>query len=317
MTAIEIDPAVRRQLAADLFNHTWALLDKADRTAANNDEMIHSAHASRYHWGEVRDHEPVNLARGEWLCSRVYAILGRAEPALWHARRCLAINEAAARRLGHRRAYEAMARATSSPATPGGRAGKRRRRRARGIADKDDAMSSRATSRRSRSAAATLDSGHSRPPDPEAHPCPTSSSASCSGARPRAGRRCSTRPSESTGSATSTLDLGPPVRDLRRPVPADLRGLVAAHAWAMETEQTRLGLLVGANTFRNPGSRRQDRHDARPHQRRPGDPRHRRGLDGARAPGPRHRIRDRASASGSTGWTSRSVRCGACSTASR
>src|SRR6478736_3842806 len=76
VTAIEIDPAARRQLAVDLFNHTWELLDKADRTAADNDEMIHSAHASRFHWGEVPDHEPGNVARGEWLCSRVYAVLG-------------------------------------------------------------------------------------------------------------------------------------------------------------------------------------------------------------------------------------------------
>ena len=60
-----------------------------------------------------------------------------------------------------------------------------------------------------------------------------------------------------------------------------------------------------------PGARRQDRHDARPHQRRPGDPRHRRGVDGARAHGPRHRLRHRASASGSTGSTSRSARCAA------
>jgi hypothetical protein len=37
--------------------------------------------------------EPVNLARGEWQCSRVYAVLGRAEPALHHARRCREICE--------------------------------------------------------------------------------------------------------------------------------------------------------------------------------------------------------------------------------
>jgi hypothetical protein len=112
VTASEIKPADRRKLAIDLFNHTWTLLDKADRTAADNDEMIHSAHASRFHWGEVPDHEPANLARGEWLCSRVYAVLDRAEPALWHAGRCLAINEAAG--LGDwdiAAAYEAMARA--------------------------------------------------------------------------------------------------------------------------------------------------------------------------------------------------------------
>jgi hypothetical protein len=38
--------------------------------------------------------EAVNLARGEWQCSRVYAVLGRAEPALWHARRCVELCEA-------------------------------------------------------------------------------------------------------------------------------------------------------------------------------------------------------------------------------
>jgi DNA-binding transcriptional MerR regulator len=108
----ELDPTTRRKLAADLYNHTWTLLEKPDRTPSEDDEMIHSAHASRYHWGEVQDGEPVNLARGEWQCSRVYAVLGRAEPALWHARRCLAINEASgAADWDIAAAYEAMARA--------------------------------------------------------------------------------------------------------------------------------------------------------------------------------------------------------------
>jgi len=108
----ELDPTTRRKLAADLYNHTWTLLEKPDRTPAEDDEMIHSAHASRYHWGEVGVGEPVNLARGEWQCSRVYAVLGRAEPALWHARRCLALNEANGRvDWDLASAYEAMARA--------------------------------------------------------------------------------------------------------------------------------------------------------------------------------------------------------------
>jgi DNA-binding transcriptional MerR regulator len=90
-TAGPIDVADRRQLAVDLFNRVWALLETPDRTAAQVDEMIHAAHASRYHWGEVG--APENLARGEWQCSRVYSVLGRAEPALWHARRSLAMCE--------------------------------------------------------------------------------------------------------------------------------------------------------------------------------------------------------------------------------
>jgi hypothetical protein len=86
-----IDRGTRRQLAVDLFNHVWALLETPDRTPMQDDEMLHAAHASRHHWAEVG--EPVNLARGEWQCSRVYAVLGRSEPAMWHARRCLALCE--------------------------------------------------------------------------------------------------------------------------------------------------------------------------------------------------------------------------------
>ena len=106
----EIDDATRRRLAADLFNRTWTLLEIPDRSPAQVDEMIHTAHASRYHWGQVG--AAANLARGEWLCSRVYAVLGRAEPALWHARRCVAINdENGIRDWDIASAYEAMARA--------------------------------------------------------------------------------------------------------------------------------------------------------------------------------------------------------------
>jgi DNA-binding transcriptional MerR regulator len=112
--APELDLATRRALAVGLFNYTWTLLENPNRTPAQDDEMIHAAHASRYHWGEVG--EAVNLARGEWQVSRVYATLGRGEPALFHARRCLELSEAnsAGREdweLGS--AYEAMARASA------------------------------------------------------------------------------------------------------------------------------------------------------------------------------------------------------------
>jgi tetratricopeptide (TPR) repeat protein len=82
----------QRRVAVELFNLTWQLLDAVVRTPDQDDRMLHAAHASRFHWGEVG--EPVNLARGEWQCSRVYAVLGRAEPAIHHARRCLEICEA-------------------------------------------------------------------------------------------------------------------------------------------------------------------------------------------------------------------------------
>jgi DNA-binding transcriptional MerR regulator len=78
-----------RQLAVDLFNGVWRLMETEDRTPAQDDRMLHMAHASRYHWEQGGT--AVHLARGEWQCSRVYAVLGRAEPAAHHARRVLDI----------------------------------------------------------------------------------------------------------------------------------------------------------------------------------------------------------------------------------
>ena len=101
----------RRRLAVDLFNRVWTLLGTPDRSPEQDDELIHAAHASRYHWGEIGT--PANLGRGEWQISRVYATLGLPEPALYHARRCLAYIEAG---IGTEEwdlpfAYEALARA--------------------------------------------------------------------------------------------------------------------------------------------------------------------------------------------------------------
>jgi hypothetical protein len=73
--------------ARELFNRVWELMERATRTPEEDDEMIHAAHASRYHWGVVGKAE--NRARGEWQISRMYTVLGRGEPAVAHAERCL------------------------------------------------------------------------------------------------------------------------------------------------------------------------------------------------------------------------------------
>ena len=107
-------PDEQRELAIQLYNTTWDLIDKPDRGPDDDDEMLHRAHASRYLWGGVGT--AANRARGEWLCSRVYAVLGRPEPALHHARRCLELVEANPADLEEwdlPAAYEAVARAQS------------------------------------------------------------------------------------------------------------------------------------------------------------------------------------------------------------
>jgi hypothetical protein len=90
-TEVALESDTHRKLAKDLFNYVWTLLEKPDRTERESDRMIDAAHASRLFWEEIG--EAVHHARGEWQISRAYTAVGRAEPALHHARRCLEICE--------------------------------------------------------------------------------------------------------------------------------------------------------------------------------------------------------------------------------
>jgi DNA-binding transcriptional MerR regulator len=108
--SVSLEPALQRKTAADLFNYTWTLLEKSDRTERETDLMVHAAHASRFMWEDIG--EPVNHARGEWQISRVYSVADRPEPALHHARRCLQIvEEHGVGDFDLACAYEALARA--------------------------------------------------------------------------------------------------------------------------------------------------------------------------------------------------------------
>ncbi len=129
----------QRKLAAALFNATWDLLETGGRTPEQDDRMVHMAHASRYHWGQVG--APANLARGEWQCSRVYAVLGRAEPSLFHARRVLEICQAnGIADFDIAFAYEALARAhaVAGNAETARAMTERARAAVEGIADDED-----------------------------------------------------------------------------------------------------------------------------------------------------------------------------------
>ena len=129
--------SAERQRGVSLFNEVWRLIE----SRADDDRMLHMAHASRFAWGEAPECRSDNLARGEWLCSRVYVVLGRAEPALWHARRCLELCEEfgiADWDLAY--AYEALARACALAGDADDAASWRERARAAGgnIAEAED-----------------------------------------------------------------------------------------------------------------------------------------------------------------------------------
>jgi len=129
-----------RALGVELFNQTWALMDQPDRCAEEDDAMLHMAHASAHHWrAEGTGATANNLARSEWQVSRVYTVLGRAEPAGYHARRCLEICQANG--IGDwdlAYAYEALARAASVAGDLAAAAGYVEQARAVDIAEDED-----------------------------------------------------------------------------------------------------------------------------------------------------------------------------------
>ena len=63
--------------ASAAFNATWDLLDKTDRTAAEDRLMLTLAHTSRYLW--QANGGPKQWSIGDWQISRAYAALGQAE----------------------------------------------------------------------------------------------------------------------------------------------------------------------------------------------------------------------------------------------
>ena len=87
-----------RRLAASCFNKTWEYLRKPELTAGEAEEMIHVSHASFWHWNQVEDHTPLNIAIGTWQLASVRVLSGtgarrgarrRSRPGSWKSRRRL------------------------------------------------------------------------------------------------------------------------------------------------------------------------------------------------------------------------------------
>jgi hypothetical protein len=90
---------------------TWNLLSKANRTNQEDVRMVNFAKASLYHWKLSSKFEPVNDQRGEWMISRVHAVLGKGDDALRHANETMRLtNEHGFKDFDLAYAYEAMAR---------------------------------------------------------------------------------------------------------------------------------------------------------------------------------------------------------------
>ena len=99
-----------KKIAVATNNGIWPTLDKEKPSTEELEEALHMAHTSLYHWSKIG--QPINIARAEYMVSRVYSAFSWAEPALFHAQRCLKITEETG--IGDfdlAFAYEAMTRA--------------------------------------------------------------------------------------------------------------------------------------------------------------------------------------------------------------
>jgi hypothetical protein len=98
-----------RKAAIECFNKTWDYLEMKSRGSEDERQMVHLAHASRYHWGLVGT--AANKAVGEWQISRVYSALGQSDLALRFARSSLSACEKHGLSEVMPSAYEGLARA--------------------------------------------------------------------------------------------------------------------------------------------------------------------------------------------------------------
>lgn len=104
--------AAHRHFAVSAYNAVWKLLDKKDRTPAEDQQMLAAAFASRYHWSFIGDDR--NFAIGDWQIAHVASYCGLPKTAHKYASSALAIVE----KNGWRdwilaSVYEGMARASA------------------------------------------------------------------------------------------------------------------------------------------------------------------------------------------------------------
>ena len=106
------DNNIHHYMGIELNIQTWNLLDKVDRDENDDRRMLFFAKASLYHWQKSPHFKPVNEQRGEWLISRIYAVLNQGEKSLEHANTCMDItDEESLKDFDLAYAYECKARA--------------------------------------------------------------------------------------------------------------------------------------------------------------------------------------------------------------
>lgn len=81
-----------RWFAVECNNRTWDLLEKSDRTADEDAELVHAAHASGYHWQQVGT--TVHRGRALYMIANAHAAVGQGDAGKAFGAACLQLMEA-------------------------------------------------------------------------------------------------------------------------------------------------------------------------------------------------------------------------------
>ena len=79
-----------RAQGVECNNGIWDLVGKAERTAADDEEMLRRAYGAAYHWQRANGAEPANEARALYMLAKVHLLAGMPERSLHYADACLA-----------------------------------------------------------------------------------------------------------------------------------------------------------------------------------------------------------------------------------
>ncbi len=79
-----------RAEAIEANNGTWELLERPDRSAADDEELLRRAYASAYHWQRATGRAAVNEVRALYMIAKAQLAVGNADAALEYGDRCLA-----------------------------------------------------------------------------------------------------------------------------------------------------------------------------------------------------------------------------------
>lgn len=77
-----------RRFAIECNNRAWRLAEAGARTAGEDEEMLHAAHAAAWHWSKAGTE--LHQARATMLLGHVHALLGRGASAMAYARQSFA-----------------------------------------------------------------------------------------------------------------------------------------------------------------------------------------------------------------------------------